>query len=98
MSNGETQTADLFRPAHDTLVRWRPWPRESCRGGSTAIGFLGSGAGSDADKQEGGRNAQIATGEVWIGDARSDNFILAGSEVIPIDIRIWGVPIPAGAR
>ena len=34
--------------------------------------------------------------EVWIGDARSDNFILAGSEIIPIDIRIWGVPIAGG--
>jgi hypothetical protein len=36
--------------------------------------------------------------EVWIGDARSDNFVLAGSEIIPIDIRIWGVPIPTAAR
>jgi hypothetical protein len=33
--------------------------------------------------------------EVWIGDARSDNFVLADGEIIPIDIRIWGVPIPA---
>ena len=33
--------------------------------------------------------------EVWIGDARSDNFVSAGGEIIPIDIRIWGVPIPA---
>jgi len=31
--------------------------------------------------------------EVWIGDARSDNFVLADGEIIPIDIRIWGVPI-----
>ncbi|HEY4248981.1 MAG TPA: hypothetical protein VGM64_19305 [Lacunisphaera sp.] len=33
--------------------------------------------------------------EIWIGDARSDNFVLADGEIIPIDIRIWGVPIAA---
>ena len=33
--------------------------------------------------------------EVWIGDARADNFVSAAGEIIPIDIRIWGVPIPA---
>ena len=33
--------------------------------------------------------------EVWIGDARSDNFVLAKEGMIPIDIRIWGVPIRA---
>jgi len=31
--------------------------------------------------------------EVWIGDARSDNFVSAEGEIIPIDIRIGGVPI-----
>jgi len=31
--------------------------------------------------------------EVWVGDARADNFVSAGGEIIPIDIRIWGVPI-----
>jgi len=33
--------------------------------------------------------------EVWAGDARADNFVSAAGEVIPIDIRIWGVPILA---
>jgi len=33
--------------------------------------------------------------EIWIGDARSDNFVSAAGEIIPIDIRIWGVPIAA---
>jgi hypothetical protein len=33
--------------------------------------------------------------EVWIGDARSDNFVLTEGVIIPIDIRIWGVPIEA---
>jgi hypothetical protein len=32
--------------------------------------------------------------EIWIGDARSDNFVMAAGAIIPIDIRIWGVPIP----
>lgn len=31
--------------------------------------------------------------EVWVGDARADNFVSAQGEIIPIDIRIWGVPI-----
>lgn len=34
--------------------------------------------------------------EIWIGDARSDNFVLAHEGMVPIDIRIWGVSIPAG--
>jgi len=36
--------------------------------------------------------------EIWIGDARSDNFVLAKEGMIPIDIRIWGVPIPHATR
>jgi hypothetical protein len=32
--------------------------------------------------------------EVWIGDARSDNFVLSDMGIIPIDIRVWGVPVP----
>lgn len=35
--------------------------------------------------------------EVWIGDARSDNFVFTEQGIIPIDIRIWGVPIQPGA-
>jgi hypothetical protein len=33
--------------------------------------------------------------EIWIGDARSDNFVLTPEGMVPIDIRIWGVSIPA---
>jgi hypothetical protein len=33
--------------------------------------------------------------EIWVGDARRDNFVSAKGEIIPIDIRIWGVSIPA---
>jgi hypothetical protein len=31
--------------------------------------------------------------EIWIGDARSDNFVLHEGRIIPIDLRIWGVPL-----
>ncbi len=33
--------------------------------------------------------------EIWIGDARSDNFVLTPDGMVPIDIRVWGVPIPS---
>jgi hypothetical protein len=33
--------------------------------------------------------------EIWIGDARSDNFVLTPDGMVPIDIRVWGVSIPA---
>ena len=36
--------------------------------------------------------------EIWIGDARSDNFVLTPMGMVPIDIRVWGVPIPAMIR
>lgn len=31
--------------------------------------------------------------EIWIGDARSDNFVLTPDGMVPIDIRVWRVPI-----
>lgn len=31
--------------------------------------------------------------EIWLGDVRSDNFVLTELGIVPIDIRIWGVPI-----
>jgi hypothetical protein len=33
--------------------------------------------------------------EIWIGDARSDNFVLTPNGMVPIDIRVWGVRIPS---
>jgi hypothetical protein len=36
--------------------------------------------------------------EIWIGDARSDNFVLAKGGIIPIDIRIWHVPIVINSK
>lgn len=32
--------------------------------------------------------------EVWIGDARSDNFVSVGGSIVPIDVRVWGLPMP----
>jgi len=34
--------------------------------------------------------------EYWIGDARADNFVRTHDAIIPIDLRMWGVPM-AGA-
>ncbi len=30
--------------------------------------------------------------DVWVGDARADNFVLTQSGIVPIDLRIWLVP------
>ncbi|MCB1206525.1 MAG: hypothetical protein KDN18_19860 [Verrucomicrobiae bacterium] len=30
--------------------------------------------------------------EIWVGDARADNFVSAEGGIIPIDLRIWKVP------
>lgn len=32
--------------------------------------------------------------EIWIGDARSDNFVSVEGAIVPIDIRIWRFPNP----
>jgi len=31
--------------------------------------------------------------EVWVGDARSDNFVSVAGSIVPIDIRVWGIPM-----
>ena len=31
--------------------------------------------------------------EPWIGDARADNFVLTPNGIIPIDLRMWQVPV-----
>ncbi|RYD33719.1 MAG: hypothetical protein EOP86_12700 [Verrucomicrobiaceae bacterium] len=59
MEYAEKQTGDRSGSADHRLVRWRPWPCAGCRGGSTQIGILIPGFGSDAEVQEGGRNGQI---------------------------------------
>jgi hypothetical protein len=32
--------------------------------------------------------------EIWVGDARKDNFVDTETEVVPIDIRVWFVDTP----
>lgn len=34
--------------------------------------------------------------EIWVGDARSDNFVLTPDGMVPIDIRIWSVSARIG--
>lgn len=59
MNHAKDQTGDLSGPGDYPLVRWRPWPCESCRGSSTALGYLGSGAGSDTESANLARNEKI---------------------------------------
>jgi hypothetical protein len=33
--------------------------------------------------------------EIWMGDARKDNFVDTKTEVVPIDIRLWFVDTPS---
>lgn len=35
--------------------------------------------------------------EIWVGDARKDNFVDTETEVVPIDIRVWFVDTPQAA-
>ena len=65
MNDAESQTGDISEPANDTLVRWRAWPCESCRGGSTALGFLVGSFGSSPEIQERDRNCQIDGQKKW---------------------------------
>jgi hypothetical protein len=30
--------------------------------------------------------------EIWVGDARSDNFVSVDGAIVPIDIRVWSIP------
>ena len=32
--------------------------------------------------------------EYWIGDARDDNFVKTPYGIVPIDLRMWGIPFP----
>lgn len=59
MSHVEEQRADLSGPASGPVVRWRPWPCESCRGSTNALGFLGRSIGADAEIEGRDRNDQI---------------------------------------
>ncbi len=36
--------------------------------------------------------------EIWIGDARSDNFVLTPEGMVPIDLRIWRVSAGTGDK
>jgi len=36
--------------------------------------------------------------ELWVGDARSDNFVLNGNQMFAIDIRVWLIPADPKGR
>lgn len=31
--------------------------------------------------------------EIWVGDARADNFVLTPEGIVPIDLRLWYTPL-----
>jgi hypothetical protein len=68
MNHAEDQTGDLSEQADYPLVRWRPWPCESCRGGSTALGFLVGSLGSITEISHRDRNCQIDWQKKWEAD------------------------------
>jgi len=65
MSHAENQAGDLFESADDPLIRWRAWPCEGCRGGTTALGFLVGSPGAGPEIPDGDRNRQIDWLKKW---------------------------------
>jgi hypothetical protein len=71
MDHAEHQTGDRTGPADHSLVRWRPWPCESCRGGSTPLGFLGTSSGANSEIPQVERNGQID----WLKKRQADRLL-----------------------
>ncbi len=65
MADAENKTGDRSRSADQQVIRWRPWPCESCRGGSTPLGFLVRCFGSNPKVPQVGRNGQIDWFKKW---------------------------------
>ncbi len=65
MQHAENPTEDQARPADIECVRWRPWPCESCRGGSTGLDFLLRCLGSNSEVPDIARNEQIEWLKNW---------------------------------
>ena len=72
MSHAENQTGDLSGPADDPLVRWRPWPCESCGGSATALGFLVRSIGAGPEVRAAGRNEEIDERKRWEAECLLD--------------------------
>ena len=68
MADAEDKTGDRSRSADQQVVCWRPWPCESCRGGSTALGFLVRCFGSNPEVPQVDRNGQIDWFKKWEAD------------------------------
>lgn len=59
MGHADDERRDRSQAAGSSCIRWRPWPCESCSGGSTALGHLVGGLGSGEEVRDLGRNEQI---------------------------------------
>lgn len=65
MADAENKTGDRAETADTACVRWRPWPCESCRGGSTPLGFLVRCFDSNPKVPDVGRNEEIDWFKKW---------------------------------
>jgi hypothetical protein len=68
MDHAEDAKGNRIETTHSESVRWRPWPCESCGGGSTPIDFLVRGFGSSPETPEGDRNQVIDWFKKWEAD------------------------------
>jgi hypothetical protein len=59
MGYADDERRDQSQAAGSSLIRWRPWPCESCSGGSTALDYLGRSPGSGEEVRDLDRNEQI---------------------------------------
>src|SRR4051812_47597309 len=65
MNHAEGQTGDCPGPADASRVRWRPWPCEGCRGGTTALDFLVGCLSASTEIPNIERNQQIDWLKMW---------------------------------
>ena len=68
MEHAKNETGYRAEAADRACVRWRPWPCESCRGGSTPLGFLVRCHGTDPEVPCLGRNEEIEWFQKWEAD------------------------------
>jgi len=65
MTHGNHETRDYSQAEGASLIRWRAWPCESCRRGSTPIGFLVRCLGASSEAPQGDRNQVIDWFKGW---------------------------------
>lgn len=59
MGHADDERRNRSQAAGSSLIRWRPWPCESCSGGATTLGYLVGSIGSSEEIRDADRNEQI---------------------------------------